>query len=64
VISNEQRAAVAERTGISKHIRYSEKEGAQSRSVLGKAVNAIIAAVFIDCKGDIGVVLQAMQHLG
>ncbi|KAH7393796.1 hypothetical protein DE146DRAFT_721986 [Phaeosphaeria sp. MPI-PUGE-AT-0046c] len=64
VISNEQRACVAERTGINRHIRYSKRGGAQSPSVWGKAINAIIAAVFIDCQGNISVVLRAMQHLG
>jgi dsRNA-specific ribonuclease len=62
--SNKQRASIAERTGISRHIKYSEKGGAGSPSVLGKAINAIIAAVFLDCGSDINVVLRTMKHLG
>lgn len=62
--SNEQRACVAQRTGIDRHIQYSKKEGARSPSVLAKAINAIIAAVYIDCGRDISVVLRVMQHLG
>lgn len=62
--SIKQRAAVAERTGIDMCIKYSKKESAQSSSVLGKAVNAIIGAVFLDCEGTIAVVLGVMQRLG
>ncbi|KAH4042539.1 hypothetical protein HBH49_248420 [Parastagonospora nodorum] len=64
VSSNEQRAFVARQTGISRHIRFNEREGAQSPSVLAKAVNAIIGVVFLDCGGDINVVLRTMRHLG
>lgn len=62
--SNEHRAFIARPTGISTHIRFNEQEGAQSSSVLAKAVNAIIAVVFFDCGEDIGVVLRMMRHIG
>jgi dsRNA-specific ribonuclease len=55
---------VAERTGIDKCIKYSDKPGAKSPSVLGKAINAIIGAVYLDCNGNIPIVLGVMQHLG
>jgi dsRNA-specific ribonuclease len=64
VSSNEHRAFVARQTGISRHIRFNEREGAQSSSVLAKAINAIIGVVFLDCGGDINVVLRTMRHLG
>ncbi|OWY53982.1 hypothetical protein AALT_g11689 [Alternaria alternata] len=64
VTSNEHRASIARRTGISDHITFNEQEGAQSASVLAKAVNAVIAVVFFDCGQDIGVVLKTMRHLG
>lgn len=64
VTNNEQRASITKRTGISRHIKYSEKEGAQSPSVLSKAFNAIVGAVFLDSEGNVGVVLRTMWHLG
>ncbi|CAN9431027.1 unnamed protein product [Alternaria alternata] len=64
VTSNEHRASIARRTGISDHITFNEQEGAQSASVLAKAVNAVIAVIFFDCGQDIGVVLKTMRHLG
>jgi dsRNA-specific ribonuclease len=59
-----QRAVVAERTGIDKCIKYSEKQGGRSSTVLGKAVNAIIGAVFLDCRRDLTVTLGVMLRLG
>jgi dsRNA-specific ribonuclease len=64
VSSKEQRASVARQTGISRHIIFNEREGAQSPSVLAKAINAIIGVVFLDCGGDFNVVLRTMRHLG
>jgi dsRNA-specific ribonuclease len=64
VTSNKHRASIARKTGISAHIKFNEQEGAQSSSVLAKAVNAIIAVVFFDCGQDIGVVLKMMRHIG
>ncbi|KAB2100102.1 hypothetical protein AG0111_0g11722 [Alternaria gaisen] len=64
VTSNEHRASIARRTGISDHITFNEQEGAQSASVLAKAVNAVIAVIFFDSGQDIGVVLKTMRHLG
>jgi dsRNA-specific ribonuclease len=64
VTSNEHRASIARQTGISAHIRFNEQEGAQSSSVLAKAVNAIIAVVSFDCGKDIAVVLRMMRHIG
>jgi dsRNA-specific ribonuclease len=45
-------------------IKYSKKEGARSPNVLGKAVNAILGAVFLDCRENLTVVLGVMQRLG
>jgi dsRNA-specific ribonuclease len=64
VASNEHRASIARRTGISGHIKFAEKDGSQSASVHAKAINAIIAAVFFDCKREIGTVARMMHHLG
>lgn len=64
VACNEHRASIARRTGISGHIKFAEKDGAQSPSVHAKAINAIIAAVFFDCGRDIGIVVRTMHHLG
>lgn len=64
VTSNEHRAFIARRTGISRYIRFNEREGAQSSSVLAKAVNAVISVIFFDCGKDIGIVLKTMRHLG
>ncbi|KAF1994315.1 hypothetical protein P154DRAFT_586024 [Amniculicola lignicola CBS 123094] len=61
--SSKQRMVVAERSGIDKCIKYSEKAGARSPSVIGKAVNAIIGAVYLDCGKDITIVLGVMQRL-
>jgi dsRNA-specific ribonuclease len=58
-----QRAMVAQRTGIDRCIKYDDRPGSQSPRVLGKAVNAIIAAVFLDSK-DITLALRVMVHLG
>ena len=55
---------IAKRTDISRYITFNEQEGAQASSVLAKTVNAVIAVVFFDCGGDIGVVLKTMRHLG
>lgn len=64
VTSNEHRAFIARRTGISRYIRFNEREGAQSSRVLAKAVNAGTAVIFFDCGKDIGIVLKTMRHLG
>ncbi|KAH7081106.1 hypothetical protein BKA63DRAFT_540324 [Paraphoma chrysanthemicola] len=63
VTSNEHHATIARRTDICRYITFNEQEGAQSSSVLAKAVNAVIAVVFFDCGQDIGVVLKTMRHL-
>ena len=64
VTSNEHRALIAERTGISRYVRFSEQPGARSASVLAKVLNAIIAAVYLDCGGTNDIVLRMMHHLG
>lgn len=64
VTSNEHRSSIAEQTGISRHIKFYGQEGAQSPSVLAKAVNAIIAVVYIDCGGVNNIVLKIMRQLG
>ena len=48
MISNTQRASVAEKTHIDKCIKYSMKPGSRSPRVLALAINAIVGAVYID----------------
>lgn len=61
--SSNHRALVAQRTTIDKHIRYNTRPGAQQPSVIGKAVVAIIAAVYLDC-GSRNITWDIMQHIG
>ena len=61
--SSEQRAAVAERTGIDKCIKYNKRQGANS-TVRAKAINALLGAAFLDSGGDIATTLQIMMRLG
>ena len=42
--------AAAKRTGIDRCIKYDQRPGAESPVVLRKALNAIIAAVFLDTR--------------
>lgn len=61
--SIKHRAMIARRVGIDNCIKYDTREGACSSSVVGKALNAILAAVFIESK-DFNAVLGVMIHLG
>jgi hypothetical protein len=64
VSSIEQRKMVAQRTGIDRCIKYDTRPGGQSSSVLGKAVNAIVGATFVDSGADIMAACKVMLHLG
>lgn len=55
---------VAMRTKIHECIKYCSKEGGRNPSVLAKAINAIVAAVYLDSGGDKIVTLQVMLNLG
>lgn len=59
-----QRAAVAEQTGLDACIKYNVRQAGKSATVLAKTVNALVAAVFLDCGGNILVVLRVMTRLG
>lgn len=59
--NKEHYAAVARQTGIVDCICYDDREGSKSSAVLRKALNAIIAAVFLDTWNPdltIGVILR------
>lgn len=59
--NKEHYAIVARQTGIAECISYDDRKGSRSSVVLRRALNAIIAAVFLDTlnlKLTIGVILR------
>jgi dsRNA-specific ribonuclease len=63
ISSISQRAKVAEKLGIDRCIKYDTRKGSQSARVLGKAVNAIVGATFID-SDDLATTLKVVIRLG
>lgn len=61
--NSDHRALIARRTGIDKHIRYNIRSGTGQSRVIGKAVTAIIAAVYWDCRSHT-TTWEIMQHIG
>ncbi|KAL3475684.1 hypothetical protein BJX99DRAFT_154460 [Aspergillus californicus] len=61
--STDHCAMVAEKADLSRCLKYDVRSGSKSAAVLRKALNAIIAAVFVDSR-DINIVFQVVLKLG
>jgi len=62
-VSISEKASIAERTGISKCIKYSSRQGGRTSKVLALAVSAILGAVRID-SGKPEAAWKVALHLG
>lgn len=61
--NNNHCAMLARRTGIDRCIKYNPRSGRGSKKVEARAMNAIIAAVYLDCM-DTTTVQEVMQRIG
>ncbi|OJJ47413.1 hypothetical protein ASPZODRAFT_142143 [Penicilliopsis zonata CBS 506.65] len=57
-------AMVTIRCGIDRCINYNPRSGQFSQKVLAKALNAVIAAVFLDSNWDLKLCSRTLQHIG
>jgi len=62
-VSISEKASIAERTGISKCIKYSSRQGGRTSKVLALAISAILGAVRID-SGKPDTAWKVALHLG